>query len=114
MHPFDWGIFKPCGEAILLATEVIYLAALWWAFRQWLAVCLGSRRWWIPAIAAVIVLGGMLRQARSSIFWQRTSAHYQQSKHMIAVEVIFSGLVLSHAAGAIARKKVNKIRDSTK
>ena len=108
MHPFDWGVTKPWGEMILIVTAALYCAAVWFSAKQWWTAAITSSRWYLPASVGVVVLGMMLYEAGTSIFWQMTSAHYQQSKHMLAVAAIASGCAVSFAVGSIARKKANK------
>lgn len=114
MHPFDWGVTKPWGEAILLVTTVVFAAVVWWSVRQWLATCWRSRRWWLPAVPAILILGAMVQQAGSSIFLQMTSFHYQESTHMVAVAAIASGWAVSVAAGTIVRRKANPTMEGSK
>lgn len=108
MHPFDWGVTKPWGEMILLVTATLYCAALWLSAKQWLVASHASPRRYLPAFAGVVFLGIMLYESGTSIFWQMTSAHCQQSTHMLAIAVIASGSAVSFSVGSIARRKANK------
>lgn len=91
LHPFDWGVFKPDGERILVVSATIYLACIVCAF------CLlhrlepdaaGPR-----AIVAIFSFLALTGAAVASISQQMTSIHYQENLHLPALGVIGVGFL---------------------
>lgn len=102
MHPFDWGIFKPWGELILVVTATIYCCTIWISGRIWWRLSRRAKRWYIPALPGVLILGVMICRAGNFLLWQTTSGHYQETIHMTAVITVGVGLLASGAAGLMA------------
>ena len=85
MSLFDWGIFKPCGELILIMSSVFYLACVVGAlYLLWqVGKMLHSAN--IALLLGVILVSPMAYMAWQSTELQHTSAHYQESTHIAAV-----------------------------
>jgi hypothetical protein len=90
-HPFDWGVFKPDGERILVVSATIYLGCIV------SAICLlhrleqdeaGPR-----AIVAIFSFLALIGAAVASISQQMTSIHFQENVHLPALAVIVVGLL---------------------
>jgi hypothetical protein len=84
---WDWGVYKPYGELILLITTLMYLACF-------LLSCMLLHqigRTLHRAKTALVVAGGTLIPMGLAAYWsvscQMTSLHYQQHIHVPAVAV---------------------------
>lgn len=93
---FDWGVYKPYGELILLGSGLLYLAcfAACVLFFRSTAEQVGSPR--IVLVAGLVGLLPMLTAIVESLDVQGSSRHYQERVHVPALTTV--GVTVALAA----------------
>lgn len=114
MHLFDWGVFKPFGELILVITFVFYCWAIWFSVKQWWVISLQVKNRFLAILPASVILLGMIFEAGNSLLLQTTSVHHQERAHMMALITICMGLTVSLTIGNAAKRKLLSKPSETK
>ena len=103
---FDWGVFKPWGELILVVTSVVFVFAIYRAASCWLSIDRVLQGWTRcgAALLGVSIVIAMCIYAAVSHFYQCTSVHHQDRIHWIASAVLVIGYAVSMVISSLVAR----------
>ena len=103
---FDWGVFKPWGELILVVTSVVFVFAIYRAASHWLSIGRVLHGWSRcgAALLGVSIVFAMCIHAAESHFYQCTSVHHQDRIHWIACAVLVVGYAVSVVISSVVAR----------